>query len=86
MFNDIKQMISQCKPCSVHRPSQQKNPRSTLPPSSYLGPPMGHVELDLFELGAKQHLICVDHWSGYPMLSSLSYYFNISEKRFENMV
>ena len=47
---------------------------------------MGHVELDLFELGAKQHLICVDHWSGYPMLSSLSYYFNISEKRFENMV
>ena len=61
MFNDIWQMISQCRPCNVHRPSQPKNPRSTLPPLSYLGPPMGHVGLGLFELGGKQHLICVDH-------------------------
>ena len=72
MFNDIRQTISECKPCNVHRPSQPKNPRLTLPPSSYLGHPMGHVGLDLFEFGGKQHLICVDHWSGYPMFAQLS--------------
>ena len=33
---------------------------------------MGHVGLDLFEFGGKQHLICVDHWSGYPMFAQLS--------------
>ena len=39
MFHDIKQMISHCKPCNVHRSSQPQNPRSTLPPSSNLDPP-----------------------------------------------
>ena len=72
MYNDIRQMVSQCKPCNVYKPSQPKNPRSTLPPSSYLGPPMSHVGLDLFDFGGKQHLICVDHWRGYPMFSTLS--------------
>ena len=43
MFNDISQMVNQCKPCNVYKPSQPKNPRSTLPSSSYLGPPMSHV-------------------------------------------
>ena len=72
MFNDIRQMICQCTPCSVNRSSQPKNPRSTQPPSSQLGPPISHVGLDLFDFGGKQHLICVDHWSGYPMFSALS--------------
>ena len=55
MFNDVKQMTTQCRSCNVHRPSQPKNPRSTQPPSSYFGPPMSHVGLDLFEFGGKQH-------------------------------
>ena len=32
---------------------------------------MQHVGLDLFSFGGKQHLICVDHWSGYPIYSVL---------------
>ena len=72
MFNDVKQMTSQCWPCNIHRPSQPKNPRSTQPPSTYFGPPMSHVGLDLFEFGGKQHLVCVDQWSGYPMFTQLS--------------
>ena len=32
---------------------------------------MQHVGLDLFTYGNKQHLICVDHWSGYPLYSQL---------------
>ena len=72
MFNDIKQMISQCLPCSVNRPSQPKNPRVSDQPSTYLGPPMGHVGLDLFEFGGKHHLVCVDQWSGFLMFTALN--------------
>ena len=32
---------------------------------------MQHVGLDLFSYGGKQYLICVDHWSGYPLYSQL---------------
>ena len=32
---------------------------------------MQHVGLDLFSFGGKQYLICVDHWSGYPLYSPL---------------
>ena len=71
MYNDIKQMIAQCKPCNIYKLSQPKNPRSTLSPSSYLGPPMSHVGLDLFDFGGKRHLICINPWSGYPMFSTL---------------
>ena len=73
MYNDLKQMIAQCKPCNMYKRSQLKNPISTQPPSAYLGLPMSHIGLDLFDFGGKQHLICVDHWSGYPMFSTLSY-------------
>ena len=32
---------------------------------------MQHAGLDLFSYGGKQYLICVDHWSGYPLYSPL---------------
>ena len=64
MFDDIRQMISQCRPCNIHCPSQPKNPRISQPPSSYFGPPMSHVGLDLFEF--------VDQLSGFPMFTQLS--------------
>ena len=72
MFTNIKQMVSQCRPCNINRPSQPKNPRVSQPPSSYSGPPIGHVGLDLFEFGGKHHLICVDQWSGFPMFTPLT--------------
>ena len=53
--------------CIRDRPSQPSNPMSTPPPSTHLGYPMQHAGLDLFSYGGKQYLICVDHWSGYPM-------------------
>ena len=72
MFNDIKQMVFQCRPCNIHCPSQPKNSRIIQPPSSFFGPPLGHVGLDLFKFGGKQHLVCVDQWSGFPMFTQLS--------------
>ena len=48
MLNDIKQLIEGCELCAKSRPSQPKNPRSTEPPSSTLGPPLSHVGLDRF--------------------------------------
>ena len=64
MFNDIKQMVSQCRPCNIHCPSQPKNPRISQPPSSYLGP--------LFEFRGKHHLVYVDQWSGFLMFTQPS--------------
>ena len=32
---------------------------------------MQHVGLDLFSFGGKDYLICVDHWSGYPLYQLL---------------
>ena len=52
-------------------PSQPANPMSTAPPSSHFGFPMQHVGLDLFSFGGKDYLICVDHWSGYPLYQLL---------------
>ena len=72
MFNDIKKMISACHPYALNAPSLPKNPRSTLPPSSHLGPPMAHYGVDFFDFSGKSHLICVDRWSGYPRFAALS--------------
>ena len=47
--------------------SQPANPMITAPPSHHLGYPMQHVGLDLFSFGGKSFLMCVDHWSGYPL-------------------
>ena len=72
MSNDIRQLISACIQCSKLLPSQPQNPMSTAPPSSYLGPLMQQVGLDLFDLGGKSYLICVDQWSGFPVYARLT--------------
>ena len=71
MFNDIKPMISACRPCSLNESSLPKNLRSTFPPSFHLGPPMAHIGIHLFNFSGKSHLVCVDRWSGYPMFEAL---------------
>ena len=71
MINDIKQLISSCSTCSRMQASQPFTPMVTPPPSTHLGYPMQQVGLDLFSFGTRQYLICVDHWSGYPLYSPL---------------
>ena len=71
MVNDVKQMISHCSLCSRVLLSPSFTPMVMSPPSTHLGFPMQHVGLDLFPFGGKQYLICVDHWSGYPLYSVL---------------
>ena len=71
MVNDIKQLISSCSTCSRMQASQPFTPMVTPPPSTHLGYPMQHVGLYLFSFGTKQYLICVNHWSGYPLYSPL---------------
>ena len=58
MLNDIKQLIEKCQACRIHKPSLPKNPRSTVPPTSYMGPPMAHVGTDLFDFGGGKYLVC----------------------------
>ena len=71
MVHAVKQLVSQCKFCSHLLPSQPFSPMVTQPPSTHLGFSMQHVGLNLFSYGGKQYLICVDHWSGYPLYSLL---------------
>ena len=71
MTNDIPQLVSSCLECSRVLPSQPSNPMSTASPSSHFGFPMQHVGLDLFSFGGKDYLICIDHWSGYPIYQLL---------------
>ena len=71
MINDVKQPISSCCECTKLLQSQPANPMITAPPSHHFGYPMQHVGLDLFSFGGKSFLICVDHWSGYPLYQAL---------------
>ena len=71
MTNDIRTFVESCKQCFRRLPSQQHNPTSTSPPSESYGAPMAHVGLDLFAFGGKQHLLCVDKWSGFPLYKAL---------------
>lgn len=63
MLNGVKQLIEKCQA------SPPKNPRSTAPLSSYMGPPMAHVVTDHFDFGGG--LVCLDQWSGYPLFHKL---------------
>ena len=71
MLNDIKQLIEKCQACRILKPSLTKNPRSTAPPSSYIGPPKAHVGTDLFDFGGGKYLVCVHQWRGYPLYRKL---------------
>ena len=71
MNSDIKKTVSSCCECLRMLQSQTANPMTTSLPSCHLGYPMQHIGLDLFNFGGKHYLICVDHWSGYPMFSAL---------------
>ena len=71
LVNDVKQLVSSCRVCIKRLQSQPSNPMSTAPPSRHFGHPMQHLGLDLFSFGGKSFLICVDHWSGYPLYHEL---------------
>ena len=71
MINYVKQLISSCHECAKLLQSQPANPMITAPPSHHFGYPMQHVGLDLFSFGGKSFLICVDHWSKYPLYHAL---------------
>ena len=72
MINDIKQLVDGCLDCTRLLPSQIANPSVTKFPSAHLGVPMQHVRIDLFSHLGSTYLVCVDHWSGYPLYDKLS--------------
>ena len=71
MLNDVKQLVEGCLRCLKYRPSQPVNKKTTPAPSSYLGPPIGHIGVDLYDFGGCKFLVCVDQWSGYPVFKKL---------------
>lgn len=73
MSNDIKQLITGCSECSHLLPSQMTNPSVTHPPSTHMGTPMQHVGVDLFSHLGSTFLVCVNHWSGYPVYEKMTF-------------
>ena len=71
MTNDIKQTISTCRDCIRVLQSQPSSPMVTAPPSNHFGFPIQLIGLDLLSFGGNNYLICVDHWSGYPLYQLL---------------
>ena len=65
--NDVKTFVSACTECFRKLPSQKQSPLITEPPPKSFGTPMAHVGVDLFDVGGKSHLLCVDRLSGYPV-------------------
>ncbi|RWR98939.1 uncharacterized protein B4U79_03400, partial [Dinothrombium tinctorium] len=65
---DIEMMIKKCYICLKHRNEQQKEPMIITPLPRL---PWSKVGVDLFELKG-MHLICVDYYSKYPEVVTLS--------------
>ncbi len=58
--SDVKRLVSSCKHCNIHRPSQNKEPliTTTLPDL-----PWQKLAADLCELRGRHYLIVIDYFS-----------------------
>ena len=63
MYEDIKDMISECRPSQELRPAQPRNPPKLTPIVETV--PMQHVGTDLFLIDKEDHLVLVDQYSGF---------------------
>ncbi len=58
--SDVKRLVSSCKHCNIHRPSQNKEPLITTPLPDL---PWQKLAADLCELRGRHYLIVIDYFS-----------------------
>ena len=63
MAENIKNMISSCRPCQELRPAQPRNPPKLTPIANTV--PMQHEGTDLFFIDKEGHLVLVDRYSEF---------------------
>jgi hypothetical protein len=70
MAEQVKVMCEACDACRSFNPSQPADPPLD-PISKEAMEPMERIGLDLFTTGGVKYLVCVDRFSGYPLVSKL---------------
>ena len=65
--NEISQMINSCSKCCENLPAMVREAPITTTASR----PFEAVSMDLFEHAGDQYLVCVDRYSGWPMVAKL---------------
>ena len=79
MKNDIVQMVGNCQQCVMHLPSLPKEP--CLQTKSMR--PFEAMSVDLGILDGTHYLVCVDRYSGWPMVAKLT---NLETKAITNIL
>ena len=69
MNTEIETFIAKCEVCSVHRPTQQKEPMIS---HEVPDRPWQKVACDLFEIRGKHYVICVDYFSDFYEIDRLN--------------
>ena len=70
MGDEVKKMCESCQSCRERAPSRPEEPLE-LPISKAAIDPMEEIGLDLAMYAGTKYLICVDRYSGYPLVGKL---------------
>ena len=70
MADEVKKMCESCRPCRERGPSRPEEPLELPIPKAALDP-MEMVGLDIGMHAGIKYLICVDRYSGYPLVGKL---------------
>ena len=70
MGDEVRKMCEGCQTCRERGPSRPAEPMDTPEPRA-LAEPMEALGLDLMQFGGVKYLVCVDRYSGYPLVHKL---------------
>ena len=70
MADEVKKMCESCQSCRERGPSRPEEPLEMPTPKAALDP-MEQLGLDIGQFGGIKYLICVDRYSGYPLVGKL---------------
>lgn len=68
MSKDIEKIVSQCKVCVQHSPT---NPKEPLIPLELPDKPWANISADIFEFENQQYVVSVDHYSKWSEVAKL---------------
>ena len=70
MADEVKKMCEQCQTCRERGPSRPEEPLGMPIPKAAMDP-MEMIGLDIGQFSGTKYLICVDRYSGYPLVGKL---------------
>ena len=70
MADEVKKMCEHCQTCRERAPAKAEEPLE-MPISKSAIEPMEMLGLDIGQFAGTKYLICVDRYSGYPLVGKL---------------